>query len=90
MTEIKVTDICEKAKYASNQFLAVSAKEKNVLLETIRDLIYANIEELKEVNKLDLSQGEKSGLTTAFLDRLKLTDARIQTMCNGINDVTSY
>ena len=89
MTEIKVTDICEKAKYASNQFLAVSAKEKNVLLETIRDLIYANIEELKEVNKLDLSQGEKSGLTTAFLDRLKLTDARIQTMCNGINDVIS-
>ena len=60
MTEIKVMDICEKAKYASNQFLAVSAKEKNVLLETIRDLIYANIEELKEVNKLDLSQGEKT------------------------------
>ena len=86
-TEINVIDICEKAKYASNNFLAVSAEEKNVLLETVRDLIYANIEELKEVNKLDLCQGEKSGLNTAFLDRLKLTDSRIQTMCNGINDV---
>lgn len=87
MNNINVVSVCKKAKTASNSFLAVTTDVKNKLLAEIRDVILENKEELKRINKLDLEQGKKSGLNAAFLDRLELTDTRINAMCNGINDV---
>ena len=87
MNNINVVTVCQKAKTASNAFLAVDTDVKNRLLAEIRDIILANKEELKKINRLDLERGKESGLNAAFLDRLELTDARINAMCNGINDI---
>jgi glutamate-5-semialdehyde dehydrogenase len=49
------------------------------------------IEELKDhiqrENKKDLINGEKNGLSRAMLDRLELTDGRIDGMCSAIREV---
>lgn len=87
MTEIDVVALCKKTKIASNGFIDVSTEQKNRLLSAIKDNILQNRGELKEVNKIDLAEGQKSGMNSAFLDRLTLTDARIDVMCNGIDDV---
>lgn len=84
---LNVVSVCKATKEASNAFLAVSTKQKNELLRTIKENILKNVEKLKEINAIDLENGAKSGMNSAFLDRLTLTDARIKTMCDGIDDV---
>ena len=87
MTNIDVNALCKQTKVASNGFTAVSTEQKNELLRLIKDTSLKNKEELKKINKIDLVEGEKSGMNSAFLDRLTLTDARIDVMCKGIDDV---
>ncbi len=49
-----------------------------------------NREIIKERNAIDIQEGEKKGLTKAFLDRLLLTDARIDGMIEAIETVKSF
>ncbi len=44
---------------------------------------------LAEANARDLKAGEEKGLDAAMLDRLELTDARIETMLEGLKQVAS-
>ena len=46
-------------------------------------------ETLKEANKLDLAAGKEKGLDAALLDRLELTDERIQSMAEGLRQIAS-
>ncbi len=48
------------------------------------DEIEARIPSIKEANEKDLQEGHDAGLAAAMLDRLRLTDARIQSMIKGI------
>lgn len=41
-------------------------------------------------NAKDLANGEKSGLSLALLDRLRLTDARIEAMAKGVREVAGF
>ncbi|MBR1624730.1 MAG: aldehyde dehydrogenase family protein, partial [Clostridia bacterium] len=84
---MNVFSVCEETKSAANAFLAVTTEKKNELLNKIKEKILEKSEALKEINKTDLENGKKSGMNSAFLDRLTLTDARIKTMCDGIDDV---
>lgn len=84
---VNVFSVCEETKSAANAFLAVTTEKKNELLNKIKEKILEKSEALKEINKTDLENGKKSGMNSAFLDRLTLTDARIKTMCDGIDDV---
>ena len=49
-----------------------------------------NREIIKERNAIDIQEGEKKGLTKAFLDRLLLTDVRIDGMIEAIETVKSF
>ncbi len=82
-----VEALCAKTKKASNAFLSVSTEKKNELLSAIKKIIIAGVEELKKVNAIDVEEGKKSGMNPAFADRLLLTDGRIKSMCDGIDDV---
>ena len=41
-------------------------------------------------NAKDLANGEKSGLSLVLLDRLRLTDARIEAMAKGVREVAGF
>ena len=43
-----------------------------------------------KANAKDLANGEKSGLSLALLDRLRLTDARIEAMAKGVREVAGF
>ena len=45
--------------------------------------------ELKEANRLDLEAGEAAGLSPALIDRLRLTDARIYQMAEGLRQIVA-
>lgn len=84
---IDVGLICKNAKLSSTKFSSCITSEKNFLLAKIKEEIICNIDEIKKANEIDLKNAAENGVKGAFLDRLTLTDDRIKTMLNGIDDV---
>lgn len=77
----------KKVKEASRILARINTAQKDFSLKCIAEEIDKNREILKKENKTDLENGEKKGLSKAFLDRLALTDSRIDGMIKVLNDV---
>ncbi len=82
-----VISACQKAKEAAVRFTAVSTEKKDELLLAIKNAVLDNKNALMEINKIDVEEGKKAGLSDALADRLTLTDQRIESMCKGIDDI---
>lgn len=87
--EIK-TYVIEKAKLAkqaSRKLSNASTIEKNNALLYMSEAIINNKELIKRANAVDMEEGAKNGLSQALLDRLLLTDKRIEDMSDGLKNV---
>ena len=78
-----------QARSASRDMARASTNLKNQALLAIADDIEANRDALKAANAADMSRGEANGLDAALLDRLQLTDGRIDTMIEGLRQVAA-
>jgi glutamate-5-semialdehyde dehydrogenase len=76
-----------KAVHASRELARLSTKKKNAILEAMAGEIAAQKESIQAANARDLSAGREAGLSAAMLDRLELTDARVDAMIKGLLDV---
>jgi len=79
----------EKALTASRVLALLSPDDKNKCLIQMADAIEDFAKEIKIANNKDLKAGKAKGLSTAMLDRLELTDARIEAMAEGLRTVAS-
>lgn len=79
----------QQAKAASRQMAAADTQAKNAALNAIADLLDAQRDELKKANAIDLKNGREKALDAAMLDRLELTDARIDSMIDGLRQVAA-
>ena len=79
----------EKAVAASRELAKLSTRRKNIILEAMANEIAAQKETIQAANARDLSAGREAGLSAALLDRLELTDARIDGMVKGLLDVAA-
>ncbi len=77
----------QQARQASRAMARATTGVKNQALLNIAAQIEASREELKLANAKDMARGEENGLDAALLDRLELTDGRIDTMLEGLNQV---
>ena len=77
----------DRAVAAARALAQLSARRKNSILEAMAAELDARREALKEANARDMAAAEAAGLSGAMLDRLKLTDGRIDAMIKGIRDV---
>ena len=77
----------QQARQASRAMARATTGVKNQALLNIAAQIEASREELKQANAKDMARGEANGLDAALLDRLELTDGRIDTMLEGLNQV---
>ncbi len=75
------------ARAAARQVANASTGVKNAALASLAKRIRDSADHLKEVNARDLAAAEASGLSTAMIDRLALTDARIANMALGVEQV---
>ncbi len=82
-----ISDVCKKAQKASRILANQRPDDKNKALNAMADLILAERETIKTENKKDLDAGQKKGLSKAMLDRLELSDARIDGMAKGLREV---
>lgn len=79
----------QQARDASRAMAKASTGLKNEALQNIAANIEANRDALKAANQKDLQRGEANGLEAALLDRLELTDGRIDTMIEGLQQVAA-
>ncbi|MBE3021724.1 glutamate-5-semialdehyde dehydrogenase [Campylobacter sp. 7477a] len=86
----EILDIAKLAKEATGELVALKSETKNEILRAVSAEILAKKEQIKAVNEIDIKNGEASGLSVALLDRLRLSDARIEAMANGLLEVADF
>ena len=86
----EILEICKRAKAACGELLRLDSKAKFEILNAVADELLAQKDAIKAANAKDLANGEKSGLSLALLDRLRLTDARIEAMAQGVREVAGF
>jgi glutamate-5-semialdehyde dehydrogenase len=84
-----MSNVGQAARDASRAIGRASTAQKNQALIAIADRIGEQAELLKKANALDLAAGKEKGLDAALLDRLELTDERINSMAEGLRQIAS-
>lgn len=77
----------EQAQIAARYQAQASTAEKNQALKEISEALLRSTTKILAANQLDLAQAKENGIAETMLDRLALTDERIQAMANGILEV---
>lgn len=78
-----------QARSASRLIAAASTRQKNQALLATVDALLASRSELLNANEIDLQRGRKGNLESALLDRLELTEARFDSMIEGLHQVAA-
>jgi glutamate-5-semialdehyde dehydrogenase len=85
----QMTQLAKLAKAASRELAQLTTGEKNTCLLAMAAALEKNADALKKANALDMDAAEKSGLSSAVLDRLKLDGKRIAAMAKGLREVAA-
>jgi glutamate-5-semialdehyde dehydrogenase len=83
----QMTDLAQRAKEASRALTRLSTEQKNACLRAMADAIESRAKEIQAANGIDMENGRGMDLSSAMLDRLELTDARIAGMATGLREV---
>jgi glutamate-5-semialdehyde dehydrogenase len=84
-----VSGIARAAKTASASLRALSADTKNRAILAMAKAIDEGREDIREANAGDLQKGKAGGLSAAFLDRLALSDTRIDDMIGSLKEIAA-
>src|SRR5919108_5972045 len=77
------------AREAARLLALCSARTKNEALLQMARGLEEKTAAILEANRSDLERARAGGVTRAFLDRLTLTDARIETMAAGLREIAA-
>ena len=77
------------ARSASRVLAAADTAQKNRALLAIAETIKQGQSDLRSANDKDMAAGREKGLDAALLDRLELTDSRIDAMVDGLLQVAN-
>lgn len=87
MTDIQT--LGKTAKASTSQLSLLSTKEKNQILNQMAEALEANTQKIIAENQKDLAKADDYGIKETMKDRLRLDEARIQEMANGIRQVAT-
>lgn len=79
----------EQARAASRVLARATTSSKNSALMAIAEAIRTQKAKLQLANQQDLDAGKAKGLDAAMLDRLTLTDQRIESMAEGLEQIAA-
>ena len=85
-----VTGMARAAKKASASLRTLSAAVKNAALAAMAKAIDERRPAIIEANARDLAKGRKAGLSKPVLDRLALTDARIDALVASLKEIEAF
>jgi glutamate-5-semialdehyde dehydrogenase len=77
----------ERLQQAAKTLALLSTEEKNEALTRIADAIMKQKEWILHENEKDVALGKEQGLSPALIDRLQLTNERIEQIVDGVRQV---
>lgn len=81
--------IGRNAKRASRAMQRLGVKEKNAGLEAVAEALVANVPMLIKANEKDVKKARNAEMKESLIDRLTLTEERIQDMAEGIRQIVT-
>ena len=87
--ESEATRKAKLARAASRRMSAVSTTQKNDALRRIADAIATETPRILAVNGPEVERGRANGIMAAFIDRMELTEARLQAIANDTRAVAA-
>ncbi|MCK5849795.1 MAG: glutamate-5-semialdehyde dehydrogenase [Kiritimatiellae bacterium] len=79
--------IGNRALVASHQLVLLHSRKKKAILQSMADEIDNQKAVIIEANNKDIAEAQNEGLSSAMIDRLRLTEGRIRNMVRGIRAV---
>jgi glutamate-5-semialdehyde dehydrogenase len=76
-----------RARQATRQLAVVTGAQKNEWLTRAAELIRERTASLLVANERDCSAAQKAGLSAALIDRLRLTESRLEGIARGLEQV---
>ncbi|MCG8377858.1 MAG: glutamate-5-semialdehyde dehydrogenase [Proteobacteria bacterium] len=85
----QILDMGQLAKASAGMMARASTVQKNNALNAIAENIIKHRAAITKANEEDIQAANKKDLDPALLDRLELTDARIDAMAEGLNQIAT-
>lgn len=79
--------ICGGLKSAAAILALQNASKKNAALKSVIDSLNKNRAAILNANKIDVDKARKNGTSEPLIDRLSLNDARLDSICQGVQIV---
>ncbi|NLF23351.1 MAG: glutamate-5-semialdehyde dehydrogenase [Lentisphaerae bacterium] len=83
----QIRTLGDNALEASRRLASMSTRRKNIALRAMAAAVDTQRDLIKAANDRDLQLGREAGLSAALLDRLSLTDKRLDGIIRGLRDV---
>lgn len=80
-------NLLKDAKLSIKKLITLNKDEKNQALLQMAQAIRENKKSILQANEKDMQKGKKENLSSSLLDRLLLTDSRIEAMAKALEDV---
>ena len=85
----QVLDIARRAKVASRTFATATRATKDAALLALADALVAASRQIVAANSEDLERGRLNGTSPGLLDRLALSDARIEAIAASLRELAA-
>ncbi|MBG1233536.1 glutamate-5-semialdehyde dehydrogenase [Aestuariivirga litoralis] len=89
MTVQDISNLGTKARRAAKDLSLASTEQKNTALRAMAQHIRADAKTILAANAKDLNAAKSKDLKSSFVDRLTLTDARIEAMATGLEEIAA-
>jgi glutamate-5-semialdehyde dehydrogenase len=89
VTTVSIPELGRRAKAASRVLATASTAAKDDALRAAADLLVARAAEVLDANAADVARAEAEGVSATVVDRLRLTEARIEGMAGGLRQVAA-
>lgn len=86
---IPMAELGRRAKRAARVLAVAPTKDKDAALHAAADLLVERAPDVLEANAADISCAQEREVTAAVVDRLRLDDARVRAMADGLRQVAS-
>jgi len=84
-----IEDMAKASKDAARRLRRADSSRKDAALELMAERLIQRKEEIQVENNKDLASSKEKGLSSAMIDRLTLDDKTIQSMAEGLREVTA-
>ncbi|WP_307781165.1 glutamate-5-semialdehyde dehydrogenase [Rhabdothermincola sediminis] len=88
-SSVTIAELGRRVKAASRVLARTATAVKDDALRSAADLLVARANDVLAANAADVERARRSGASATVIDRLTLTEARVESMAEGLRDVAA-